>query len=462
MWTPSSEPASAPRYRSIALALARDIAEGRIRPGTRLPTQRALATALGVTVGTVGRAYAEAQRLGLVSGEVGRGTFVRTPQQTPPFGLSELDPSEHDDYVDMSLNFPSAGGMGDVLREALVELAGRPDLAALLSYQLPAGTERHRGAGATWVSAMGLETTPEQIVVTTGAQHAMSVAFSSLCQPGDVIASEALTYPGMTALARLLRLRLVPVALDAYGARPEAFDAVCRSHAPRALYCMPALHNPTAAVMPEARRREIAEIARRHDVALVEDDIHGFLTREPTPRLSSFAPERSYYVTSLSKCVAPGLRIGYLRAPADQRERVAACLRSMMWMAPPITAEIATLWLETGVARRLVDERRREARARNTLVRRSLRTASFSQIQESQHVWLRLPEPWRATEFTEQARRRRVLVAPAESFCVGREPPPHAVRLSIAAPSTRSALEKGLGVVADLLSGAPEPVGSMI
>src|SRR6266851_2558628 len=301
-WMPDLAGHKGPRYRAIAETLAEDVRNGRLAAGTRLPTHRDLAWKLRVTIGTISRAYAEAKRRGLIVGEVGRGTFVR-----PPAGAAAIMPGDilgetrDPDLIDLTINRPCAAGEGAAMTAALVRLAAETDLAALLDYQAPAGRQEDRVAGTAFLKACGLATTPEQVVATAGGQHAMFCVIGALARPGDTLAVEALTYPGLRALANLLHLRLTPIALDGEGLIPEALEAACRAAPVRALYTMPTLHNPTTATMPVARRKALAEVARRHDLALLEDDVYGFLLDAPLPPLAHFAPERVFYITSTSK-----------------------------------------------------------------------------------------------------------------------------------------------------------------
>ncbi|MFQ5468115.1 MAG: PLP-dependent aminotransferase family protein, partial [Kiloniellaceae bacterium] len=116
--------------------------------------------------------------------------------------------------------------------------------------------------------------------------------------------------------------------------------------------------------MPEARRRDLAEIARRHGVPIVEDDIMRLLREEAPPPIATFAPELTYYITSLSKTVAPGLRIGFVATPPGATGRVSDAVRATCWMAPPLTVEVGARWIETGAAERLLADRRRESASR--------------------------------------------------------------------------------------------------
>lgn len=437
-------------------ALTHDIQAGVLAPGDRLPTHRQLADRLGVALGTVSRAYATAERRGLVSGEVGRGTFVRGAEHegAEEGGIEDEDPS----LIDLSKSRLSRGPGDETFGRGLEALAPRADLDRLLDfYQPAAGMARHRAAGAEWVMRAGIETDPDRVIVTSGAQHGTSTVLASLTRPGDVVLTEELTYTGMKAIASLLHIQLHPLALDADGLRPDAFAEACRHRQPRALYCMPTLHNPTGRTMPLERRREIAEIAERYDVALVEDDVYGFLPAAPIPPLAALAPSRSYYITGTSKSLAPGLRVGYVVAPAAKVERVASIIRATTWLTAPLLAELAAGWIEGGEADSMVDWKRRETGERHALARRILEPWFVEKAVTGFHFWLPLPDPWRSEGFVAQARARGVVVSPSEEFVVGRDTAPHAVRVCLGAGIGRERLEDGLGRLAALLREAPGP-----
>jgi DNA-binding transcriptional MocR family regulator len=261
----------------------------------------------------------------------------------------------------------------------------------------------------------------------------------------------------MKAIASLLHLQLRGLPLDGNGLIPEAFEAACRDLAPRALYCMPTLHNPTARTMPLGRRQALAEIAARYDVALIEDDVYGFLPDEPLPPLTAIAPANSYYITSTSKSMAPGLRVGYVVAPESRVDRVAGVIRASTWLIAPLLAELASEWIERGEADAMVTWKREETSARHAAAIRILGRWLADPQPRSFHLWLPLPEPWRTEEFVAQARARQVVVSPSEEFVVGRESAPHAVRVCLGATTSRARLEEGLGRLADLLEDGPGP-----
>jgi DNA-binding transcriptional MocR family regulator len=455
MWLPRLEGRRGPRYVAIVEALAEDLAAGAVHRGDRLPTHRELAERLGLTVGTVSHAYSAAARRGLVSGEVGRGTFV-----TGGGGEAE----ESDGLVDLGQNHPpepAAQPQRAALLVALGELTARADVGRLLDYPAAGGNAADREAGAAWIGRAGVEAAPNDVVVCTGSQHGLTVVLATLLEPGDLLLTEALTYAGVKAVAGLLRLRLRGLPIDSGGLRPDALEAACREGGAKALYLIPTHHNPTTAVMPEERRLEIVSIARAHGLPVIEDDVHGLLPPERPRPIAALAPERSYYLTSTSKTLAPGLRVAYVLAPPAMVPRLTANLRATTWAVAPLTAAVASLWIRDGTADRLLEARRREARERQVIARARLAGADLEGKPEAYYLWLRLPEPWRGDAFAAEARARGVLVSPAEAFAVGRGPAPHAVRLCLGAARTRGALSRGLDVVAELLHGG-EAAGAAV
>lgn len=458
MWVPDLAARPGPRYLAIVEALSGDVASGLLKPGSRMPTHRDLADRLGVTVGTVSRAYAEAARRGLVSGEVGRGTFVRAR------GLPAAPEPKAAGLLDLSQNHPPPEGreFRAALESGLLALARRADLGPLLDYPADGGNPADREAGASWIERTGLPALPGRVLVCAGSQHGITTVLATLLSPGDLLLTEALTYPGLKAVAGLLHLRLQGLPMDADGLRPDAFEDACHGGAARALYTIPTIQNPTASVMPEERRREIAAIARAHGMPVVEDDIHALLPAERPRPLATFAPELSYYLMSTSKTLVPGLRIGFVLAPEGMVGRLAASLRASAWAAAPLMAALASHWIRDGTADAVVAERRREAAARQALLRERLAEAEYDTHPFGYYAWLRLPEPWRADGFAAEMRARGVLVSPPEAFVVGRAPVPHAVRLCLGAPRTREMLARGLGAVAEALRGGREAGAAMV
>ena len=439
---------SGPRYRAIADELAARIAGGDLEAGARLPTHRDLADELGLTVGTVTRAYAELERRGLIRGEVGRGTFVGRRGSDDLMTLTE-DPG--DGFIDLGRNYPSPGAQVPELRRVLHALADDPGLGRLLEYQDHEGRPAHRAAGAAWLGRIGYDVPPERVIVIAGAQHGLLAALAAVCAPGDRIGVEAMAFPGMKAVARMFGCRLVPLDMDGEGVRPEAVEAACRGGV-RMIGCVPSLNNPTNSIMSRERRRVLAEIVQAHGAFVVEDDIFGHLLEEPLPPIASLAPEHGLYVTSLSKSLAPGLRVGYLVVPPALFERACSVVRASCWMAPPLMAEIATRWFDDGSADRILARQRKEASDRMALAREILGRWGVDGPPGAMHAWFHLPEPWTTTAFVGAARDAGVKLTTEAPFVVPGAAPPRALRICLGTPASRDVLETALRRLAGILA----------
>lgn len=457
-WMPQIAGRPGPKYLALAGAIADAVSGGELTPGAKLPPMRNLAYDLGVTVGTVTRAYREAERRGLVEGEVGRGTFVkgdgRYPAPRAPRGFALGGNREN--VINMSMAIPALGDTAHHLGATLAELGSDPQvLDDLMDYQAHSGLARHREAGADWVRRAGVETTADAITMTSGAQHAVLLSLMALTRPGDTVVTEALTYPGLLHIAAQLDLKLVGVEIDDEGLVPDALETAIAEHRPRAVYVVPTIHNPTAATMSEDRRRRIADILERTDTLAVEDDVWGFLPAERPPALAAFAPAQVIYATGLSKAMAPGLRVGYIVAPEGAVDSIRAVARLSNWMTPPLMSEIARRWIESGVGDEMVAWQRSEARARLELAAATFRGQTFRGFPDGYHLWLELPEPWRADAFRQEAEKRDVYVLSGESFVVGRAAPPHAVRVCVGACRDRAEVQQGLDILKSILDGTP-------
>lgn len=445
MWIPEQLNPTLPRYQAIAEQLEAAIRSGQLRPGERLPVVRELAQVLGVTVGTVHRAYGLAERRGLLVRRVGRGSFV-----------SEALAAEPDDGpVDLSLNRPAPIPLSQRLWQPLTELAADCQPGSLLDYGPSQGLERHRRLLAEWVRQRGLDADPGRLILTNGAQQALMIALGALTRPGDTLLVEALTYPGIRSLASLYGLRLRPVAMDREGLCPEALEEALEDHDARLLFCMPWVHNPTTVSQPAARREALSALLNRHRLPVVEVDVydHG---EARLPALSALCPEQGLYLGSLSKMVAPGLRLGFLCAPPRLLERLLAVTQATALMVSPLLAELAGRWLAEGIAADLARSRRQAAARLQRLAQAVLGDLTVQADPHNTHLWLALPEPWSAEEFARQASERGVLLTPGDVFAVDHPPYP-AVRLCLGGPGSVEALTRGLRIVAELAREAPGP-----
>ncbi|WP_087660690.1 aminotransferase-like domain-containing protein, partial [Caballeronia terrestris] len=409
-WKPRLEEGSGPTYQAIANAVAESIGKGELRAGDRLPPQRTLAAALGIDFTTVSRGYAEAQRRGLLEARVGRGTYVKAVKLQPAI-------SHGASTVDMLINHPPSfddPALEKRIWEGAPSVLAERGMDMLMRYQVPSGAMRDRLVGANWLARRVPGLGPERVLVCPGAQGALLATSMMLARAGDTVCVESLTYPGYMLLAKELGIRLAAVEMDDQGARPDSLDQICRSDKPKAFYCTPIIHNPTTVNMPIERRRELVEVARRHQLPIIEDDNYWPLIEasgrpgtslDDLPSLASLAPELVYYISGLAKCVSPALRIAYLAVP-DQgsAERASVVIRATASMAAPLSAAIATYWIESGLAEDMLHAICAESEARQAIAHRYLGPDLTNPHGHGFHLWLPLPMPWTRSAFATQLR----------------------------------------------------------
>ncbi len=445
------------RYRNLAEAIADAIRRGELAPGAKLPPQRRLADRLRVTVGTVTRAYAEAERQGWVVARVGSGTYVRGAETSSSQDFLASRPVEAG-IIDLSLSLPPphpmrAATLGRVLREmADNDLV----LHRAVEYQSDRGVAAHRERLAAWMTELGMPVDAEELLVTQGGQHGISLALHALARPGERIAADVLTYPGLISAARQAHLKVAGVTMDDQGMDMEALARLCaQQQPPRLVYVTPDQNNPTGTPLSEARRERLVTLARRHDFWIVEDGVQYLPESERGTPLYRLAPERTLFIFSTSKVLAGGLRIGTLVAPPMLRERLGATLRAQNWMVPPLMVEAVCRWVTSDDSRALLDWLIEELGARQSLARDCLANYSLSGRPHGNNLWLPLPEGLRSAELMEALAQRHILVSSAEPFCVGSEPAPQALRLCLSAAPSREALARALETIAELLAEPP-------
>jgi DNA-binding transcriptional MocR family regulator len=435
------------RYKQLVDTLAAEIRAGRRPPGTRLPTHRRLAAKEGLALVTASRVYAELEAMGLVSGETGRGTFVR--ETLLPCGLGIDQHVVAADMVDLNFNYPSLPGQADLLRAALRQLAASGDLDALLRYQPHGGRQHERAAVARHLACRGLAVTADQVMIVGGAQHGLATTVMALLQPGDVVAIDALSYPGFKLLAQAHRLELAPIPAAGHGPDLDALEHLCTKRRVRAIYVMPTLHNPLGWVMSASRRRQLVSIARRHGLLIIEDAAYAFLAEAPPAPLAALAPEITVYVSGFSKSVATGLRVGFVAAPTAWVPKIERAIRATLWNTPGVMSAITSAWIEDGTVTRLESEKRLDATRRQAIAGESLAGLRCVRHPTSYFVWLPLAQEVRADRVAKALMRDRISVSTAEPFATSTQVP-HALRLalgSVALDTLRDALERVKRVV---------------
>ncbi len=464
-WLPDLSEGEGPLYLRLADRIESDIGEGVLPPGAKLPPQRNLAFDIGVTVGTVGRAYAILRQRGLVTGEVGRGTYVidREEPEVPTVrdngdvrpttgmdGTRFLDPPSGKIRLDNTAapEFGQSSTIGTILAEIV-----RDNGEDVSSYarRFP---DRWFEAGAHWLARGKYRPQAENIVPTLGAHAAIVAVISAMTSPGDHIVFEHVTYSQISRSAGLLGRRTVLARSDDNGLIPEDFEHVCAQRHPKIAFLMPSAQNPTLTTMPAKRRYQIADIARRHNVWLIEDDLYGAMSDDSSPLLAECAPDRTFLVNGLSKTVAAGVRGGWVACPAHTAQRVRVAHKMITGGMPFLLAETCARLVLSGEAAACRTKSIAENNARLALAKRILEGHDFRTLPNIPFLWLALPEPWLSGTFKKAAYEEGVLIDDEDEFKAGRSDQTfHRARIGISTPRSRKELAEGLQVLRRLLDG---------
>lgn len=445
-----------PKYKQIANSIEKLIAKGLFKSGDKLPTHRRLADRLIVTVGTVTRAYAEAERRGLIEARVGSGTYVAN--STKDRWAFVVDRQRLSGECHFGFNTPPMVDRSGLLQEAMAGISRSPQvLNDLMNYQSPEGIESHKAVMAKWLQKQGVHIVAEKMLFSSGAQHGLQMVFDALTRAGDTILTEQLTYPGIISLARQKRLTLKGVEMDAQGILPEALDAACRQCQVNFIYLTPTFQNPTSATMSVERRRAVLAICRQHDLYVIEDDVNGLLTDNPPSPMVNLEPDRVIHIGAVSKCLAPGLRVGYLQPPPKLYQPLRAALQNHSWMVSPLLTALTCELITSSKLATLQSDIKHEMASRLKLTLDYLGEYQPQFNRDCFHLWLKLPDYWRLSDFIERAKKEGVTVESAELFTPPAASVPPAIRLVLSSPFDRAELEYGLSVLKALLAANSNP-----
>lgn len=455
MWTPDISGIGGPRYLALASAIAEAINSGELAAGTQLPPQRELAEKLGVTVGTVGRAYMVVKRRELVSGEVGRGTFVKKLEDKGAY--ANFLPERKPGTIDLACFRIPVDDIVSSLANSFAEVANHTVLLPLIAYPPASGFTTHRTAGAAWISRSGLNVPPERVIVCNGGQQALLTAIMTLASLGGPILSERLTYSGLKSIAALREIPLEPLEMDKEGILPEALEATHKKSNGRIVYVQPTVHNPLGCTMSMKRREKIAEIARAYDLIIIEDDVAAAGETERDVPIAALAPERTIYITSMSKCVSPALRAGFMAAPTALVEPLSNTIHTLSLANPPLIFETASVLIMDGVADKIAKQNNEELAIRHNLLMKELKGMNVSHNPAAFFAWLNLPDHWTSSEFSDAVQRAGVSVVQSENFNAGGGETPRGVRISLNPQTNMTGLKDALRIMRKVAEEHPSP-----
>ncbi|TYC54180.1 PLP-dependent aminotransferase family protein [Rhodobacterales bacterium] len=467
MWVPDIQAAEGPIYLAIADALEADIGGGVLRQGDRLPPQRELAYQLGVTLGTVTRAYGEAERRRLVKGETGRGTYVASRTQK----VSPLIPKEDEpEACDLARNF-AFPHLNPSLAGGLVRMAGTAGIERLNGFVPSEGLKAHRETGVLVFKDYGLEADPARVAVTCGAQHGIQVTCQALFRSGDAVAVDQFTYPSIFNTLDGLGLKAVPIPAlrgegGAFGCMdPEALARAARQHGVSGVFLMPNMQNPTTHTMSVEERQDLVAVARQYDLRIVEDDPYTPFLTETLPAFGALAPERTASIASISKVCSPGSRIGFVHVPEPFGESIRNKIGESTWMASPITAELISGWVRQGDLFKALRLKRKSNRERYRIAREVLSPFVLQGGPVKVFGWLHLPDGMDPDALQAALAQQKVSVLSSRYFQARGQTPAPYLRLTFGSEQSdetfRSALERVRETI-DRMAGLPDlvrPVG---
>lgn len=436
-----------PKYQDIADTVVHLIDIGHYREGSKLPTHRALAEEYATTPVTIAKAYSLLADQGHIESFVGRGSFVKKRSSL----RQAIQPQLLEDEWNFSILQPCLAHHLETLNNQISQCFSNTASPSLFGYTEQTGSLLHKNAGMRWLQHFGLHVrSAEHVLLTNGAQHALSLLIELYSQPGDVIAVEALTYPGILSIINALGRKAVGVTQDEQGMCPKHLQEVCKQSHPSLVIIVPSHQNPTTVTLSIERREAIASVIQKYQTWLIEDDIYAFLNSEKIPPITNLIPEKSFYISSLSKAISPGMRCGYLKAPQSQIEHLSTLIRTMIWLVSPITFEIATQMINSEKAFELANQQKNIAEQRQVIAHTILEKDTFSAQVSSFHIWLALPDNINTDQFVATAKERGMLISNGRYFCHD-ESYSQYVRLSLMSIPTHQHFEKGLMRLKQLL-----------
>ncbi|PJM62720.1 GntR family transcriptional regulator [Bacillus subtilis] len=446
-WKPSIDKAEKPIYKALAGQLEQDIINGVLLPGTKLPPQRELADYLDLNVSTISKAFKVCELKGLLSATVGSGTFVSYDALSNAYLLEDTKPKH---LIEMGATLPDHASYEPLLHQ-LKNMVQEEDYEKWFSYGRAGESLWQKDAAVKLIQRGGFETTVDHILFANGGQNAIAATLASLCKPGDRIGVDHHTYPGLKTVASLLSVQIVPIKSENDEMSPESLEYACKNENIKGLYLIPDYHNPTASFMSVENRRMIADIAKKYNLFVIEDASYHLLNKNPLPALASFAPQQVIHIASLSKSLAPGLRLAYVAVPRQCKEPISKALYNLNITVSPLLAELTARTIVSNQFEVLIESHREQTIRRNQIVNRYFAGYTCLGVETGIFRWLMLPGKMTGAQFEELAARHGVQVYAAERFVVGNSCPERAVRVSVCAPKTLEELEQGLMILRRLL-----------
>ena len=454
IWFPDLSQARGPKYRVLTEAIRSAVADGALAEGEKLPPVREIAWQLKVTPGTVARAYGLLTDAGVLEAQVGRGTFVAGNAEPKVIDGPLIYPIERA-YADFRGCHVSDVGQGRIVQKIMEQLSQRTH-GSYIDYPTAIEDQPCRVAVCDWVGTDHVgPVTADDVVLGYGAQNCVIMALQALLHGATpVILTEELAYPGVRHAARLLRAKLVGLAMDNEGIRPDALERAYRQHGGQVLVTSAEVHSPTTIRTSLRRKQEIAALARRYNLPIIEDDCHRICPTD-IPAYRAMLPEQGWYVSSLTKGVSSALRFGFTVAPKLQAPVARQAAQSSFYgMSQPVL-DVANELLKSGQAASIRREVVKQLTAQIQVAVNALGRWDITWRPDAPFIWLRLPRGWRASSFAVACEKAGVRLKSADEFALPDGSAPNAVRLAINTCMPQEQFLTALETINGLLANPP-------
>ncbi len=454
-WKPKRDKLETPVYKSLAELMESDIRSGKLNPGDKLPPQRELADYLDLNLSTITRAFKLCEMKGLINGTIGKGTYISYNIQSSPLLLSTLN----DDYIDMGAAFPIYD-QNKYIIDIIKKNLKKDKVLSLLEYAPTEGTLSHRKTAVKYLKRFNIDTKPDNILIASGAQNALSAILISLFNAGDKIGTDSLTYPAFKTLANTLGIRLVPLPLREPSVSSNTLNSLIKNEGIKGIYLIPEMHNPTACSMKETQKRKVADLIIRNNLILIEDGIYAYSSEKNSIPVSTFAKDNSIYISSVSKSICAGLRVAFLNVSNKYLNKVKEGIYNINISSPALNVEIACEVIESGLCDKIIAERLKTANERNSIVDETLKHRIILGNKNSLFRWLILPEFINCDLFEKEALKKGVQIFCAQKFVVGNADFKPAARLSVCTPKNKLELKQALIIIDNLICDYEKKYGN--
>lgn len=451
-WKPDKNQLKRPIYLSLAEKLEQDIASGLLAPGTKLPPQRELADFLDINFTTVTRAYSLCERRGLIHAVTGSGTFV-APNAKLPITISMDNKPKNMIELGFIASFEQCNRM---IVDTVREISQKKYIEQLFGYDDPTGMQHQKMAGLNWMKPFGIDAGPENIAVVSGAQNALAITLYALFEPGDKIAVDTFTYSNFIELARAFHIQLIAIPSDEEGMSAAELDSQCTFIGIDGVFLMPSCCNPTAAMISHHRKQELAEVIKKHDLILIEDDVYAFLSagflEEYKSPMYKLIPNQTIYICGVSKSICSGVRIAYMVFGERFSDSILKAIFNINVKTSSFDAEIITELIINGTAHQIVQEKKRLAEEANRLYCEYFSNTGTNEQPYSYHRWLPIRTAQNSEQVEAALKQQGIRVFHSDRFLCSTSEKKAFLRIALSSCSTMEELKNGLHILKTALN----------